>query len=179
MRIQFTMLLFLLFVASQASAGKIYTWKDADGQVHFSSMPPPQVDVKTTGLTTGESSNNNAPAQSNSTTMQQRLNAVRNHHATNDSLAKQKQGGAEFSKMMQDARRQQANRAKSIDYSKTKNRNWQSDVIKKCQANRGVDCTDSHYVQSKRPLSDAERAELNRQREARRQQNISNKFYRN
>lgn len=179
MRYQLTIILFFILLVGQASAGKIYKWKDADGQVHFSSTPPPQVDAKSTGLTTGKINNNSAPAQSNSQTMTQRLNAMRNKHTTYDSLHKQKQGGAEFSKMMQDINRRNAKRAKSVDYTKKKNNNWQRDVIDKCQANRGVDCSNSRYVQSKRPLNDAERAELNRQRELRREQQISDKFYRN
>jgi hypothetical protein len=37
-----------------ANAAKIYTWVGQDGQVHYSSTPPPEVDAKSTGLQTAK-----------------------------------------------------------------------------------------------------------------------------
>ena len=35
-----------------AHAGKIYKWRDADGNIHYGSAPPPEVEAKSTGQKT-------------------------------------------------------------------------------------------------------------------------------
>jgi len=41
-----------LFFTNTCLAGKIYKWRGPDGQIHYSSTPPPEADAETTGIKT-------------------------------------------------------------------------------------------------------------------------------
>lgn len=54
MRITPVLFLVLLFsfLSTTAHAGKIYKWRDADGNIHYGSAPPPEAEAKSTGQKT-------------------------------------------------------------------------------------------------------------------------------
>lgn len=162
MQYQLGITLVLLILSSAVSAGKIYTWKDADGQVHFGSMPPPQVEVESTGRSTGTSTA--APARSESgqgkpLSIVERYKKIQNQQPPPTQMPPAHPPTHTNNHPPQPPRIEEKYRV---------NNAWKKEVIDKCKANRGVDCSNPRYVQSKRPLSEEERDYLNRERQQRR-----------
>jgi hypothetical protein len=158
----------MLLTMGQATAGKVYKWTDENGQIHYGSIPPEHGNAKNTGLNTGQASSQQAASNGGSNSSWSGSN--NGNQSSSDSRAEQAKAGDEFSKSMQEAELQNALCASQ---NKTKQGlikfgAWQQEVIKKCKANHGVDCSDPHYVQSKRPLNAAELEDLNRARVERR-----------
>ncbi|MFO7602665.1 MAG: DUF4124 domain-containing protein [Gammaproteobacteria bacterium] len=156
--------LLLLLISGSVSAGKIYTWKDADGQVHFSAMPPPQVEVEATGLTTGASASEPDRAEADKAKPQRSVD----QHKKGQKPQPQQIPVRPVSPATIDPRQQSPRQPIKIDDKYRVNNAWKKEVIDKCKANRGVDCDNPRYVQSKRPLSEDERNQLNRDRQERR-----------
>lgn len=164
MRNQLTIMFVLFAISGYASAGKIYKWTDANGQVHFTATPPPQVDATSTGMTTGRRSE---PSASSSYKKEKRNSIMERYKKLNKK--KQSKDSHRFpmpNVMSGTEKKKVMGKSQPNNYFKQpkKNKNWQSEVIAKCKANRGVDCDNPRYVQSKRPLSEAERETLNKAR---------------
>lgn len=56
MQARYASLMIALLLPAFAFAAQVYEWKDASGKMHYSDRPPPGVDAKPTGMTTGKRS---------------------------------------------------------------------------------------------------------------------------
>ncbi|MFV1985155.1 MAG: DUF4124 domain-containing protein [Thiohalomonadales bacterium] len=157
--------LIILFLSNSVAAGKIYKWKDANDQMHFSAVPPNQLDVQSTNLDTKQSSQQTNKSDS--------INSKPNKFVRQYEKLKidkeTKNNKQKYDSYLKDLRKTQRD-AKKVQQSKKWKvpQDWRSEAIKKCKSNRGVGCESPDYLKYQRPLSQAERDRLNKERKQRR-----------
>lgn len=159
---------FLLSGMPFASAAEIYRWVDAEGNTQFSNVPPPNVDAQATGRSTRMPASAEQAPTTGRTDPASRAASQPQKSATST----QPNSGTNIQKLIDQVNQQKAEHARQEAGRTAKpnaGQNWRQEVIDKCKANRGINCTDPHYVSSKRPLSDSEREDIRRAQAERRE----------